>query len=227
MAQVQLVPEARSFVEQPPRMLIGGELRDAASGERFEVYDPSTGKVVTEVPRGSTADVDAAVAAARKAVDDRRWSGLRHGKRTELLLEVADLIKRNAEELTQVEALDAGKPLRLASGEIWAAAEAFRYYAGWPTKVTGTTVPTDDRLFVYTVREPVGVCGAIVPWNFPLIMAAWKVAPALAFGNPVVLKPAEETPLTALRLGQLCLEAGIPEGVVNIVTGFGEEAGRP
>jgi acyl-CoA reductase-like NAD-dependent aldehyde dehydrogenase len=227
MAQVELLQEASGFVEQRPRMVIGGEERDAASGETFEVFDPSTGRVITEVPRGSTADVDAAVGAARAAVDDRRWSGLRPGKRTELLGKVAELIKRNSTALAQLEALDGGKPVRLASGEIWAAAEAFRYYAGWPTKVTGDTVPTDDRLFVYTVREPVGVCGAIIPWNFPLVMAAWKIAPALAFGNAVVLKPAEQTPLTALRLAQLCLEAGIPEGVVNVVTGFGEEAGRP
>jgi acyl-CoA reductase-like NAD-dependent aldehyde dehydrogenase len=226
MAQVELLEETTRFVEQAPRMVMGGQLRDAADGETFDVYDPSTDKVITQAPRARTADVDAAVAAARAAVDDRRWSGLRPGKRTELLFKVADLIKRNAAALAQLEALDSGKPLKLASGEMWAAAEAFRYYAGWPTKVAGDTLATDDRLFVYSLREPVGVCGAIIPWNYPLIMAAWKVAPALAFGNSVVLKPAEQTPLSALRLGQLCLEAGVPEGVVNVVTGFGDEAGQ-
>jgi acyl-CoA reductase-like NAD-dependent aldehyde dehydrogenase len=227
MASVELLAEAAAFIEKPPAMLIGGHFVPAASGETFDVLDPSTGKVLTQVPRARMEDVDAAVAAARRAFDERRWSGLRPGKRTELLFKVAELIKRNANELSQLEAVDAGKPLKLASGEIWAAAEAFRYYAGWPTKVHGETTPTDERLFVYSLREPMGVCGAIIPWNFPLIEASWKIAPALAFGNSVVLKPAEQTPLTALRLAQLCLDAGIPEGVVNVVTGFGEETGRP
>ena len=226
MAQVELLEATTRFVEQVPKMTIDGRAVEAASGATFEDVDPSTGKVLTRVPRASVEDVDAAVAAARRAVDDRRWISLRPGKRSELLFKVADLIKRHAEELSQIEALDAGKPLKLASGEIWAAAEAFRYYAGWPTKALGETVPTDDKMFVYSLREPMGVCGGIIPWNFPLIMAAWKVAPALAFGNTVVLKPAEETPLTALRLGELCLEAGIPEGVVNVVSGFGDEAGQ-
>ncbi|MDQ4028059.1 MAG: aldehyde dehydrogenase family protein, partial [Actinomycetota bacterium] len=174
-----------------------------------------------------TEDVDRAVAAARSAFDDRRWTGVRPGKRAEILFKLGELIKRRIPELAQIESLDSGKPIRLASGEIWAAGEAFRYYSGWPTKVFGETNPSDDDLFTYSLREPVGVCGAIIPWNFPLIMAAWKVAPALAFGNTVVLKPAEEAPLTAIRLGELALEAGVPEGVVNVVTGFGDEAGAP
>ena len=226
MAQAELVEGTLRFLEQPPRMFVDGQAAEAASGATFEDLDPSTGKVLALVPRGGLEDVDAAVAAARRAVEDRRWISLRPGKRSELLFKVAELIKKNAQELSQLEALDGGKPLKLASGEIWAAAEAFRYYAGWPTKVFGETIPTDDKMLVYSLREPMGVCAGIIPWNFPLIMAAWKVAPALACGNTIVLKPAEETPLTALRLGELCREAGIPDGVVNVVPGFGDEAGQ-
>jgi acyl-CoA reductase-like NAD-dependent aldehyde dehydrogenase len=225
MALVELLPEVTKFIEAGPKMTIGGKQLDAASGRVFEAIDPSTGQAVAEVPRGESPDVDAAVNAAREAFEDRRWSGLRPGKRAEILFKLGELIKRHVPELSQLEALDSGKPIALASGEIWAAGEAFRYFSGWPTKVFGETNPTDDKMFVYSLREPVGVCAGIIPWNFPLIMAAWKVAPALAFGNTVVLKPAEQTPLTALRLGQLALEAGVPEGVANVVSGFGEEAG--
>ena len=224
MAQAELLPEVTKFIEAP-KMTIDGKAVDAVSGKTFATYDPSTGQVLTEVPEAGIPDVDNAVASARAAFEDRRWSGLRPGKRTEVLFKIADLIKRNINELAQLEALDSGKPLPLASGEMWAASEAFRYFAGWPTKMYGETNPTEDGLFVYTLREPVGVVGGIVPWNFPLINASWKVAPALAFGNPIVLKPAEQTPLTALRLAQLCLEAGVPDGVVNVCPGFGEEAG--
>lgn len=224
MAQVELLPEVTKFIEAP-KLTVDGKAVDATSGETFEAFDPSTGKVLTEVPKAGIPDVDAAVTAARRAVDDRRWSGLRPGKRSDILNKVADLIKKNSNELAQLEALDSGKPLQLASGEMWAAAECFKYFAGWPTKVYGETNPTEDDMFVYTLREPVGVCAGIIPWNFPLIMASWKVAPALAFGNAIVLKPAEQTPLTALRLAQLCLEAGVPDGVVNVLSGFGEDAG--
>lgn len=225
MSLVELLPEVTKFIESGPKMTVGGKEMEAASGQTFEAIDPSTARPVAEVPRGDAADVDAAVSAARAAFDDRRWSGLRPGKRAEVLFKLGELIKRHIPELAQLEALDSGKPIALASGEIWSAGEAFRYFSGWPTKVFGETNPTDDRMFVYSLKEPVGVCAGIIPWNFPLIMAAWKVAPALAFGNTVVLKPAEQTPLTALRLGQLALEAGVPEGLVNVVTGFGEEAG--
>ncbi|HWC14576.1 MAG TPA: aldehyde dehydrogenase family protein [Actinomycetota bacterium] len=225
MAQTELLPEVTKFLEGKPKMTIDGRSVEATSGDTFDVYDPSTGQVFCEVPRAGVPDVDAAVGAARRAVDDRRWSGLRPGKRSDVLNKVADLIRKNSNELAQLEALDSGKPLQLASGEMWAAAEAFKYFAGWPTKVFGETNPTEDDMFVYTLREPMGVCGGIIPWNFPLIMAAWKVAPALAFGNAIVLKPAEQTPLTALRLAELCLEAGVPDGVVNVVSGFGEDAG--
>ena len=225
MARIDVLPEVTKFLEGSPKMTIGGQPVDAVSGSTFEVIDPSTGGVVTEVPRGGVPDVDAAVAAARAAFDDRRWTGLRPGKRAEVLIKLADLLKRNMNELAQLESIDSGKPVKVASGEVWAAADCFRYYSGWPTKLYGETNPTDDNMFVYALREPVGVCGGIIPWNFPLIMAAWKLGPALACGNTCVLKPAEQSPLTALRLAQLCLEAGIPEGVVNVVTGFGEDAG--
>ena len=136
---------------------------------------------------------------------------------------LADLIKANGEELAQLESLDNGKPLKMAAGDIAAAVNHLRYYAGWPTKIEGQTIPVSARdVLCYTLREPVGVCAQIVPWNFPLLMAIWKVAPALAAGCPVVLKPAEQTPLTALRLGELALEAGFPEGTVNVLTGDGE-----
>jgi len=225
VAEVELLAEVTKFIERTPKMTIGGTAVDAKSNKTFEVIDPSTGAKITEVPRGDAADIEAAVAAARASFEDRRWNGLRPGKRTDVLHKVGQLIKRNTPELAQLEAIDSGKPVNLASGEIWAAGEAFRYYSGWPTKVYGETNPTDENMFIYSLREPLGVCGGIIPWNFPLIMAAWKIAPALAFGNSVVLKPAEQTPLTALRLAELCLEAGVPEGVVNVVTGFGEEAG--
>jgi acyl-CoA reductase-like NAD-dependent aldehyde dehydrogenase len=226
VTQIDVLPEVTKFLESSPTMLIGGARVEARSGRTFDVIDPSTAATVTEVPRGDAPDVDAAVDAARGAFEDRRWRGLRPGKRAEILFKIGELIKRNINELAQLESIDSGKPVKLASGEIWAAGEVFRYYSGWPTKIFGETNPTDDDMFVYTLRDPMGVCGGIVPWNFPLIMAAWKIAPALAFGNTVALKPAEQTPLTALRLGDLCMEAGVPDGVVNVVTGFGEEAGH-
>jgi aldehyde dehydrogenase (NAD+) len=226
VADVELLPEVTAYLEGAPKMSIGGHPVAAAEGQTLEVVNPATGEPFTEVPRGQTADVDAAVGAARKAFDDRRWSGLRPGKRTEIIYKVGELIKRRISELAQLESLDAGKPIKLASAEMWSAGEVFRYYAGWPTKIFGETNPGGEDMFVYSIRDPVGVCGAIIPWNYPLIMAAWKIAPALAFGNTVVLKPAEQTPLTALRLADVCLEAGVPEGVVNVITGLGEEAGQ-
>jgi acyl-CoA reductase-like NAD-dependent aldehyde dehydrogenase len=222
---VELLPEVQKFIDSP-KMVIGGKSLDADSGETFDVINPATGKVLTQVPRGGHADVDAAVAAARQAHEDGRWRNLRPGKRTEILYKLGELIKRNGNELAQIESLDSGKPVVIASGEMWAAGDVLRYYAGWPTKHYGETNPSDDSLFVYTLREPVGVCGGIIPWNYPLIMATWKVGPALAFGNTIVLKPAEQTPLTAIRFAELALEAGVPEGVFNVVTGFGEEAGQ-
>lgn len=221
-----LLPEVEKFVSGSPQMMIAGGRAGAEDGRTLDVYDPSTGQVFTQVPSGSGADIDAAVTAARQAFDDGRWAGLRPGKRAEILFKTGELIKANIAELAQLEALDSGKPLKVAQGEMWMAGEVFRYYSGWPTKIFGETNPSDDGQLVYTRREPVGVCGGIIPWNFPMLMASWKIAPALAFGNTIVLKPAEQTPLTALRLAEICIEAGVPDGVVNVVTGVGEEAGQ-
>ncbi len=229
----QLVSEATTlFLAAPKRMLIGGEWVDAANGERLDVRNPATGEVFATVPAGGAVDVDRAVRAARTAFDSGAWCGFSPAARERLLLKLADLIEANAQQLAELEALDNGKSVMLARHVDMAMAVDFlRYMAGWATKIEGTThdvsVPfmPQSKFFAFTRREPVGVVGAIIPWNFPLLMAAWKIGPALAAGCTVVLKPAEETPLTALRLGELILEAGIPPGVVNVVTGDGPTAG--
>ncbi|HEX8012031.1 MAG TPA: aldehyde dehydrogenase family protein [Casimicrobiaceae bacterium] len=229
----QLVSEATTrFLESPKKMLVGGQWVDAAGGEKLEVRNPATGEVFAHVPAGGKQDVERAVRAARTAFEGPQWSGALPVQRERWLLKLADLIEANAQPLAEVEALDNGKSVVLARHVDMAMAVDFvRYMAGWSTKIEGSThdvsVPfiPNAKFFAYTRREPVGVVGAIIPWNFPLLMAVWKIAPALAAGCTVVLKPAEETPLTALRLGELALEAGIPPGVVNIVTGLGETAG--
>ncbi|MGE0741986.1 MAG: aldehyde dehydrogenase [Hyphomonadaceae bacterium] len=210
------------------RMLIGGEWVDARSGETFEVRDPSNGRVIAVAPSGAAADIDAAVAAARDAFTDQRWlrlGGVERGKR---LMRLAELIEANAAELQALETLNNGVPSNIAQYFTFFAADAFRYYAGWCSKIYGSTsdISTPEAQFhAYTHKEPVGVAGLIVPWNGPLASASMKLATALAAGCTCVLKPAEETPLSALWLGELVLEAGIPAGVVNIVTGFGHTAG--
>ena len=219
---------ATGFLGHAPLMLIDGRLAPAVSGKTFAVYNPATGTVITNVPEADKADVDLAVAAARRAFDDRRWSGVSPSQRGRALWKLADLIERDLEELAELESLDNGKPYAVARvADLPLAVDMFRYMAGWATKITGTTLPLSlpGEYLSYTVREPVGVVGQIIPWNFPLLMAAWKLAPALAAGCTVVLKAAEQTPLTALRLAELVQEAGIPAGVVNILTGFGETAG--
>lgn len=218
---------ARGFLTSGrKRMLIGGNWVEATSGKTFVTINPANATPLAEVAEGDTADIDAAVKAARRAFDEGPWPREKPAQRTKLLLRIAELIDSHRDELAELETLDNGKPLFEAQNfDIPAAAETFRYYAGWPTKIFGETNPSDPAFFNYTLREPVGVCGQIIPWNFPLLMAAWKIAPAIACGNTVVLKPAEQTPLTALRLGELLLEAGVPEGVVNIVPGFGPTAG--
>jgi acyl-CoA reductase-like NAD-dependent aldehyde dehydrogenase len=211
----------------PTRLLIGGTWEDARSGRTFTTVNPATEAPLAEVAEADAADVDRAVAAARRAFNDRAWSRLAARDRAKRLWTVGDLILQHADELARLETLDNGKPIfESRQIDIPAAAETFYYYAGWCTKIEGETIPVPGDFFNYTLREPYGVCGIITPWNFPLLMVAWKLAPALACGNTAVVKPAEETPLTALRLGQLCLEAGVPPGVVNIVPGFGETAGR-
>jgi acyl-CoA reductase-like NAD-dependent aldehyde dehydrogenase len=211
----------------PQRLVIGGKRTDSSSGETFETVNPATGEVHTRVARGNAADVDLAVAAARRAFEDRAWRTLSAYDRSNLLLKLADLIERHADDLAVLECLDNGKPAHLTRlVEVEGSIKTFRYFAGWPTKFGGETLPVSPRggaqILNYTTREPVGVAGLIVPWNYPLSMAAWKVAPALAAGCAVVLKPAEQTPLTALRLGELALEAGFPPGILNVVTGFGD-----
>ena len=217
-----LSPAAREFVKGGPRLLvIGGERGEAADGRVFETIDPATGEAICEVAFAGPEDVERAAAAARAALDGplRKVSP---SKRAGLMYSLAELIKANGEQLAELESLDNGKPLAAAKGDIAASVSHLRYYAGWPTKIEGETIPVSARdVLCYTVREPVGVCAQIVPWNYPLLMAIWKIAPALAAGCAIVLKPAEQTPLTALRLGELALEAGFPEGTLNVLTGDG------
>ena len=218
------------FIEKRTRrMLIDGKWVEASSGETFTTYDPATEEALAEVPAGGKEDVDRAVHAARRAFESGPWRRMTPSERGRCLWRLADLIERNAEDFAQLETLDNGKPLTVArAADIPLVVDHFRYYAGWATKVEGETIPVSTaglQVLNYTLREPVGVVGQIIPWNFPLLMAAWKLGVALACGNTVVLKPAEQTPLSALRLGELIEEAAFPAGVVNIVTGFGETAG--
>jgi phenylacetaldehyde dehydrogenase len=225
-----LSDRTHQFLERPQRMLIGGERVAAASGRTFETLDPATGSAIVDVPAGDAADVDAAVAAARAAFP--AYARLAPAVRQRLLLALAVLVEREAETLAQLESLDNGKAVGMARAvDVNAAVEYLRYTAGWATKIEGVSVqptsppPRNAEYVAYTLREPVGVVGAIVPWNFPLLMAVWKIAPALAAGCTVVLKPAEETPLSALLLADLALEAGFPAGAFNVVTGDGATAG--
>jgi acyl-CoA reductase-like NAD-dependent aldehyde dehydrogenase len=224
---IQLEPAVERFVSAPLRkMLIDGKWVEAASGRSFETPNPATGEVLARVAEGDQEDIDRAVRAARRVFDEGKWARMHPAERQRILLRIADQIEQNGDELAQLETLDNGKPLAESRHvDIPAAAETFRYYAGWVNKLYGETNPSDAAFFNFTLREPVGVCGQIIPWNFPLLMAAWKLGPALACGNTSVLKPAEQTPLTALRLGELLLEAGVPAGVVNIVPGLGPTAG--
>jgi phenylacetaldehyde dehydrogenase len=225
---------ARFLADDPGRLLIDGVWVDAADGARFATLDPATGRTLADVARGTAPDVDAAVAAARRALTGGAWPAMTAPERSKLLWRIADLMEEHLDDLAELETLDQGKNLRTSRfGEIPAAINQFRYYAGWPTKIMGEVLPATvgrtppgKQLFAYTRREPVGVVGAIVPWNSPMVMTAMKLAPALAAGCTIVLKPAENTPLTALYLGRLLQEAGVPAGVVNIVTGFGTEAGQ-
>ena len=231
MDTIELDPRLRhaaTFLGRSPKMLIDGKMVGAVSGKTFEVYNPATGAVIANVPEGDKADVDLAVAAARRAFDDGVWAKVGASGRGRMLWRLADLIERDLEELAELESIDNGKPYAVARvADLPLAVDMFRYMGGWATKITGTTIPWSlpGQFLSYTVKEPVGVVGQIIPWNFPLLMAAWKIAPALAAGCTVVLKAAEQTPMTALRLAELIQEAGIPAGVVNILTGFGETAG--
>lgn len=219
---------AAAFLNKQHKLLIGGKWVDALSGETLAVQDPATEEVIAHVPAGGEADVDRAVTAARRAFESGPWARISPAARQKLVWSLADLIERHADELAELEALDNGKPVTCARrDDIGGTIEMFRYMAGWATRLNGEQIPVSaaGNWHAYSLREPVGVVGQIIPWNFPLVMAAWKLAPALAAGCTIVLKPAEQTPLTALRLGELIMEAGFPDGVVNIVTGLGETAG--
>jgi phenylacetaldehyde dehydrogenase len=229
VASAQLSKDTTEFLGKPRKMLIGGKWVEAASGKTFETRNPATGEVLSRVAEGDREDIDRAVKAARRAFDEGPWSETLPAERSRLLWKISELIDQHRDELAELETLDNGKPVSFSRAvDVPSAIGTFRYFAGWATKIEGNTIPLSKpgaKFFAYTLREPVGVVGQIIPWNFPLIMAAWKLAPALAAGCTVVLKPAEQTPLTALRLGELMMEAGFPEGVVNIVPGFGETAG--
>src|SRR5215471_17755630 len=216
------------FLSSHRKLLVGGKWVAAASGKTFPVYNPATGTVLAQVAEADKEDVDRAVAAARKAFDEGPWRKMTGSQRGRLLVKLADLVEQNLEQFAELESIDNGKPLAVARvADVPLTVDMFRYMGGWATKILGTTIPwsVPHEFLSYTLREPVGVVGQIIPWNFPLLMAAWKLGPALAAGCTVVLKPAEQTPLSALRLGELICEAGFPEGVVNVVTGFGETAG--
>ncbi len=218
----QLSDEARAFIVREHRLLIGDARPEAADGRTIDVEDPSTGHIIARVPHGASSDVDAAVAAARAAFEGE-YRTLPPVERGRMLARLAALIDANADQLAELESIDNGKPVKFARYvDVAMAVAHLEYYAGWPTKIEGDVYPhSNPNILAYSRREPVGVCGQIIPWNFPLLMAAWKLGPALAAGCTVVLKPAEQTPLTALRLGELALEAGFPPGVLNVVTGDG------
>ncbi len=219
--------DVQAFLASDLQLFIGGTWQPAQNHRTFETLDPSSGTVLAAVPAGDAADVDLAVRAARRTFDSGVWHKMPPKEREKLIWRLADLIEAHTDVLAQLDALDNGKPYSTArKADVPLAADHFRYYAGWPSKLEGATIPVNaEGMLSYTVREPVGVCGLIVPWNYPLLMAVWKIAPALAAGNCIILKPAEQTPLSALYLAGLFAEAGFPAGVFNVVTGYGETAG--
>ncbi|WP_035609083.1 aldehyde dehydrogenase family protein [Haloferula sp. BvORR071] len=224
--------KTRDFLAKPKKLLIGGDWHKAANGKTFDSFDPSTGEVLAQAAEGDAEDINLAVAAARRAFDQGPWRKMTSSERSRIIWKIGDLILENLDELAELESLDNGKPLAVAKvADVPLAADLFHYMAGWATKIEGNTIPISvpyapgAKFHAYTLREPIGVVGQVIPWNFPLLMAAWKLGPALAAGNTIVLKPAEQTPLSAIRLAELALEAGLPEGVLNVVTGFGETAG--
>ena len=219
------VQAAENNTSQKYQLFIDGQWVDAESGKTFVTPNPATGETLAEVAEADKADIDKAVAAARRAFDGK-WSKLSARDRGRLLYKLSQLIEQKSAELAAIETADNGKPIKESLYvDIPQVVENFEYFAGWATKIEGETIPVPGKMFNYTLREPIGVCGQIIPWNFPLLMAAWKLAPALAAGNTVVLKPAEQTPVGAMELAKLIQEAGFPEGVVNIVPGYGETAG--
>jgi aldehyde dehydrogenase (NAD+) len=207
-------------------LFIGGKWVDAVSNKTFETINPATGEVICHVAEGDKADIDLAVAAARKALESGPWSKISAADRGKLLLKLADAVEKHREELAALESLDNGKPYRDSFNiDLPLSIKCYRYYAGWADKIHGKTIPIEGPYTCFTKHEPIGVVGQIIPWNFPLLMQAWKWGPALACGNTVVLKPAEQTPLTALRVAELAQDVGFPDGVINVVPGFGPTAG--
>jgi phenylacetaldehyde dehydrogenase len=234
VTSASVVDAMRDFCAQPHQMLIGGQWVDAASGKTLPVLDPATGEQIATVPAAASEDVDRAVEAARRAFDDGPWTKLGPSERGQMIWRLADLIEARLEEFAVLDSIDNGKPVSATrAADIPLSIDLFRYMAGWTTKIEGNTIPVrvpytpDAEYFVYTLRQPVGVIGQIIPWNYPLMMATYKLAPALAAGCTMVLKPAEQTPLSVLLLGELAAEAGFPDGVLNVITGYGEEAGAP
>ncbi|SIT71809.1 aldehyde dehydrogenase family protein [Edaphobacillus lindanitolerans] len=222
-----LKPKVREFLAGTKGLYINGEYMEAKSGKTFDVIDPSTEEVIAKVSEAQAEDVDAAVAAARKAFDEGEWTKMESAERSHLIYKFADLLEQNREELAQLEALDNGKPYETAlADDVDGTVQHFRYYAGWATKLFGKTTQISPDYVTYTVHEPVGVVGQVIPWNFPLVMAAWKLGSALAVGCTVVIKPASETPLSLLYAARLFKEAGFPDGVVNVVPGAGRVAGE-
>ena len=220
----ELSEPARAFAGREHELLIDGAHAPAADGRTFETLDPATARPITTVAQAGPEDVDRAVQAARRALEDGPWRSLSAAHRGRAISRLAGLIEDSADELAELEALDNGKPVKLAKlVDVASSVAHFHHFAGWPERTFGETIPVrQPDMLCYTRKEPVGVCGQIIPWNFPLLMAAWKLGPALAAGCTVVLKPAEQTPLSALRLGELALEAGMPPGVLNVITGDGE-----
>jgi aldehyde dehydrogenase (NAD+) len=209
------------------QLLIDGKFVNSQSGKTFDTFNPATEEKITAVQEADVADVEKAVAAARRAFDKGPWRRMAASERGRLMYKLADLIEKNFDELCALEALDNGKPLTMArAGDLTLVLKTIRYYAGWADKIHGSTVPISSAHMAYTREEPVGVVGQIIPWNFPALMLAWKLGPVLATGCTTVVKTAEQTPLTALRIGELVMEAGFPEGVVNILSGYGPTAGR-
>lgn len=224
MSTLSALSNQRPEIRQT-KLLINNEWVDGSDGSRFETINPASGEAIAEVSAATAADVDRAVKAARNALESGPWNTMDAVERGGLLFRLADLVDSNAKELAMLESLNSGKTIRDSQGDVAGVAACLRYYAGWADKIEGRTIPVRGSFLCYTLRQPVGVVGQIIPWNFPLGMLAWKWGPALACGNTIVMKPAEQTPLTALRMGELAIEAGFPPGVVNLLNGFGETTG--
>jgi aldehyde dehydrogenase (NAD+) len=224
MAQATLKRPAPPAVKET-RLFINNQWVEPAEGKTFDTYNPATGEVIAKVAAAGASDVDKAVKAARHALESGPWGKMDAADRGKLMFKLADLIEKNARDLAVLESLNCGKTITDSVGDMEGVCNTLRYYAGWADKIEGKTVPVRGSFLSYTLRQPVGVVGQIIPWNFPLLMLAWKWGPALACGNTVLMKPAEQTPLTALRVAELAMEAGFPAGVVNIVNGFGETTG--